>query len=220
MVTAIRVAIVDDHDLACEGARSMLDRDKHIQVIGCAHDRDTLTELVAAKEPDVVLMDIELGPPENGLALAKWLRSKLPRVHIVFLSNYDEDAFVVEAIASGASGYLLKDCSGPLLTHTVHAVVGGMTLFRRDLLDKAMKMTKMGDARSRHMVAQLTPAEREVLIHLAAGEVNKDIADRLIVSESTVKKHVQSILKKAGASNRTEAVAKMAAAGFFNASTG
>lgn len=202
----ISICIVDDHLLAREGLTTLLGYQSDFRVVGAVANSDELGLLMAKDPPDVILMDIKLGH-ENGLKLTARLQRMYPDVHVIILSNFDEDPLVIEAISVGAAGYLLKDCSSALLTHTIYAVTAGAMLFKKELLMRAFERLAPIDAGESLSAQLLTEDERAVLSYIAAGEGNRETGMLLHLSEATVKKRVQSILSKLGVSNRTEAVA-------------
>lgn len=208
----VKVLIADDEMLTRAGLGAVFETADDIEIVGNASDAGETKKLVRELTPDVILMDIQMGS-EDGLSVTRWVREKHPDVKVVMLSNYDEEPLIVEAIASGASGYLLKDASRALLCHTVHAVTYGAVLFKKELLERAMRGVHSADHETAEAYGMLTERECSVLDEVAKGIGNRAIGVNLAMSESTVKKHVQSILLKLGVDNRTEAVAKVVGAG-------
>jgi DNA-binding NarL/FixJ family response regulator len=203
----ISIGVVDDHALQREGLEALLIRSKGMQVVGMAADGAQLKTLMSQSAPDVILMDIKL-QNENGLDLTRWLRDEYPKAHVIILSNYDEGPFVIEAISAGAAGYLLKDCSSALLVHTIHAVMEGAMLFKKELLTLAFARIASSTSVTETLAMQtLTPEERKILSQVETGAHNRIIGLRLNVSVATVKNRIRSILSKLGVANRTEAVA-------------
>lgn len=211
----IRVLLVDDHPMVREGLRAMLQTDPELVVVGEAASGVEAKRLVAEQAPAVVLLDIQM-PGEDGLHIARWAKTRHPAVKVVVVSNYDEAPLIVEAIAAGASGYLLKDCSRSLLCHTVHAVTSGAVLFKEELLRRAIRRAGQVDREAAVRVATLTNRERDILRLIALGKSNRSIGGSLFLSESTVKKRVHAILTKLGVSNRTEAAIKAAESGLLD----
>jgi DNA-binding NarL/FixJ family response regulator len=208
----ITVLIVDDHMIAREGLRSMLETSPDVKVIGEAHDGNEALEGVRSLEPDIVLMDYKM-PGLDGLEATRRIKSDHPTVSIIMMSTYEDEAIVVDAMRAGASGYLVKDSSRDLLLHTLLAVASGGILVKATLLQRALGLMRGNDVRqagsrqSLHSppVEALTSREETILRLMAEGKTNRAIADKMGFAEVTVKKHVQDIIAKLYASDRTHA---------------
>jgi DNA-binding NarL/FixJ family response regulator len=217
----IKVLIVDDHPVVREGFRAMLSTDQNIEVVGEASDGLEAVVSVAEKEPDVVLMDIRM-PNLDGIEATRRIKAEHPSTAVVVLTIYDNDGYVVEAVRAGASGYLLKDTSRELLIHTIRAVNSGATLIKTSLLYEAITVLLSSNAKqgkpgslSTNQLEELTDREQEILKLVADGTTNKEIGKHLGLAEDTIKKHVQSIIAKLGASDRTHAAMKAARSGLI-----
>jgi DNA-binding NarL/FixJ family response regulator len=217
----IRVLIVDDHPVVREGLHAMLSTDRNIEVVGEACDGAEAVAMVEEKEPDVVLMDIRM-PNLDGVQATRRIKNQTPSTAVIVLTMYDTDAYVVDAVRAGASGYLLKDASRALMLDTIRAVNSGATLIKTSLLSDAIsslvqsqKGRQEPEADSTEGVEQLTPREKEVLKLAAVGYSNKDIAKELSITQDTVKKHIQSILGKLHASSRIHAAIQATRAGII-----
>lgn len=206
----ITVLIVDDHTVAREGLRAMLENDERVLVVGEAADGQEALNLVAKLRPKIVLMDIRM-PHIDGLEATRWIKAEHPTTSVIIITSYDEDPLVVAALRAGAAGYLLKDASRDLLRHTIAAVANGGILVKAALLRKAINsFAQVAQPASlsspgRQGVDDLSEREQEVLKLLAEGRTNKEIGDTLAVAEVTVKKYVQSIIAKLRVSDRTHA---------------
>lgn len=218
---SIRTLIVDDHPVVREGFRAMLATDQAIEVIGEARDGLEAVAMVAEHQPDVVLMDIVM-PNLDGIEATRRIKDQRPSTAVIMLTIYDNDAYVVDAVRAGASGYLLKDASRDLLIHTIRAASSGGTLIKTSLLYEAISglvganpKQRKGDSSRANGCEELTEREREVLKLVAEGRTNKEIGKALAMAEDTAKKHVQSIIAKLGASDRTHATLKAARAGLI-----
>jgi DNA-binding NarL/FixJ family response regulator len=218
---SVRVLIVDDHPVVREGFRSMVASNQAIEIIGEASDGLEAVAKVAELEPDVVLMDIAM-PTLDGIEATRRIKAERPATVVIMLTIHRDDAYVVDAIRAGASGYLLKDASRELLIHTIGAARSGGTLIKTSLLYEAISGLTGGNGgqragRSFSVAGQdeLTVREREVLKLMAEGRTNKEIGRALSIAEDTAKKHVQSIIAKLGASDRTHATLKAARAGLI-----
>lgn len=206
----ITVLIVDDHTMAREGLRVMLETDQQVHVIGEAADGLEALDLVAKLGPDVVLMDVRM-PRMDGIEATRRIKAIYPGTAVIMITSYDDDPVVIDGVLAGAAGFLQKDVSRDLLSHSLGAVAGGGILIKATLMRKAInrlgQTVQPSEGKSAQWadIEQLTPREHEVLKRLADGETNKEIADFLSLAEVTVKKHVQCIIAKLHASDRTQA---------------
>ena len=202
----IRVAIADDHSLVRQGLRRYLEMADGIEVVGEASNGHELLKLVGETEPEIALVDIRM-PEMDGLEAARELRDKHPNVGVIMLTAYDDRQFVVEAVRSGARGYVLKARDAEHLIQTVRLVAGGNMVIDPQLVVALAE--ELTDAKERDRKAEtLTAREVEVLQLLAFGHTNKDIAEQLYISPDTVKTHLEHIFEKLGTSDRTAAVAE------------
>jgi DNA-binding NarL/FixJ family response regulator len=205
---SISVLVADDQEMVRTGFGLILSHEADIEVVANASDGREAVALTRSRSPDVVLMDIRM-PGLDGLAATKMLVSD-PGVgsRIVILTTFDSDAYVSEALATGASGFLLKDAPASQLVHAIRVVAAGEAMLdpgvtSRLLADFARSRPDPADAA---VVAGLTPRERDVLVLMADGLSNGEIAAELVLGESTVKTHVARILSKLGARDRAQAV--------------
>ena len=204
----IRVLVVDDQELVRSGFCVILDADDGITVVGEAGDGEAAVAAVAAHHPDVVLMDIRM-PGMDGLQAARLITGGLlPAPKIVMLTTFDLDDYVYEALRAGASGFLLKDAPRHDLIAAVRAAAAGDAMLApsvtRRLIDTfARRPPETTPSPSR--LAALTTRERDVLLLLARGRSNSEIAANLFVSEATVKSHVGNLLAKLGLRDRVQA---------------
>jgi len=217
----IRALIVDDYPVVREGLRTMLSTDRTVEIVGEASDGAEAVAMVAEKKPNVVLMDIRM-PNMDGIEATRQIKDKYPSTAVIVLTMYDNDAYVIDAVRAGASGYLLKDASRELLLHTIRTVSSGTTLIKTDLLFEAISSLirskqafQETEVSTIQALEELTPREREVVQLVAEGHTNKEIGKALSITEDTVKKHMQSILAKLETTNRAGAVAKVTRAGFI-----
>ncbi len=202
----IRVAIADDHSLVRQGLRRYLETADGIVVVGEAANGQELIDLVGDLQPQVALVDIRM-PEMDGLQAARQLRDEYPGVGVIMLSAYDDRQFVVEAVRSGARGYVLKARDAEHLIQTVRLVADGNMVIDPQLVVALAE--ELSNAKERDRRADtLTAREIEVLQLLAFGHTNRDIADKLFISPDTVKTHLEHIFEKLGASDRTAAVAQ------------
>ena len=202
----IRVAIADDHSLVRQGLRRYLETAEGIEVVGEAANGVELLELVDEASPEIALVDIRM-PEMDGLEAARQIRDKHPDIGIIMLTAYDDRQFVVEAVRSGARGYVLKARDAEHLIQTVRLVASGNMVIDPQLVVALAE--ELSDSKERDRKADsLTAREIEVLQLLAFGHTNRDIAEKLFISPDTVKTHLEHIFEKLGASDRTAAVAE------------
>jgi DNA-binding NarL/FixJ family response regulator len=204
-----RVLLIDDHEMARRGLRAMLSATDWIEVVGEGDSCESGQKLVDELEPNMVLLDIRM-PGLDGLACLERIKAKHPRVAVVMVTLYDDRRYVLEAIRRGAAGYLLKDATTAEVIQTLHNVSNGQLAVEPQLLREALatrdEAPPSGDsARQRAEQYALTPREHDVLLLVAEGLTNKEIGGRLTITEDTVKKHVQNIIWKLRAADRTQA---------------
>ena len=209
--TRTSVLIVDDHAVVCEGLHAMLDGDPSLHVIGEAHNGLEAIELVGFLKPQVVLIDINM-PEMDGLQATARIKEMYPTTTVIILTMHATRSHVLEALRSGASGYLLKDAPRSHVLETIRHAANGEVLISSDLLRGAVEVASIPEVPS---LEALTPREHEALVLLARGKTNKEIAKAMNLSAETVKKMVQSIIAKLGASDRTHAAVKALRAGLI-----
>ena len=195
----IRVVVVDDHWVVRQGLRLFLGQQDGIEVVGEAADGEEALGVVEALRPDVVLMDL-LMPRLDGVEAIRRIRERWPKVAVVALTTVDEGESVVGAIAAGATGYLLKETRGEALVTAVRAAAEG----RVELSPEAARRLATA-IRPRAAGEALTRREREVLGLVAEGLPNRQIGQRLGITEKTVKAHVTRVMEKLGVRTRTQA---------------
>ena len=196
----IRVVVADDHDLVRSGLETILLLFDDIELVGQADSGAEAVRLCAEAQPDVVLMDLVM-PGMDGAAATREILRRCPTSRVLVLTSFSDDALIESALSAGAIGYLLKSISGDQLAAAIRgASVGKPTLAPEAAEALMRRVTAPGS-----LGKDLTARERQVLTLLASGLTNTEIAGRLVVSLSTVKSHVSSIITKLGASTRTEA---------------
>jgi DNA-binding NarL/FixJ family response regulator len=204
MSESIRILVADDHPVVRDGLVAILSTQPDFEVVGEAADGAAAVELVRRLAPDVLLLDLEM-PVLDGVAVLKRLRQEDAHTRVVVFTAFDTDERILDAVQSGAQGYLLKGAPRDELFNAVRVVQSGGSLLQPIVASKLLRQVSKeptGDATAE----VLTARELEVLRLLAQGQQNKEIALQLVISERTVKFHVSSILGKLGAGNRTEAV--------------
>jgi len=201
----MRVLLIDDHALFRVGVQELLER-RGIDVIGALGDCREGIALASGARPDVILLDLRM-PDMNGIETLRELRGRGLAMPIAMLTTSREERDVIEALQNGAQGYLLKDMEPDELIAALRRIVDGETVVANELtgiLAKAVQGESQSAA-AQDGFANLTPREREILCHLAAGQSNKVIARSLGISDGTVKLHVKAILRKLDVHSRVEA---------------
>ena len=212
----IRVCLVEDQMLVRQGLRTLLDLVDDIEVIGEATDGEEATRLIPELTPDVVLLDMRL-PKLDGLAVLKTLKQRQLLPPTIILTTFNDDAYVLEGIRSGAKGFMLKDVSLDQLTDAVRAVAGGGTRFQPVVTQRILEGLENhpNDFESLEPPDPLTEREIEIVRLMSGGYSNREIADALRVVEGTVKNHISNILSKFGVRDRTRAVLKAVELGYI-----
>jgi DNA-binding NarL/FixJ family response regulator len=200
----IRLAVVDDHPVVREGLVAMLQTEPDFEIVGEAGTGPDAVSLVAGRDPDVLLLDLEL-PGLDGVGVLRRLSETGARTRTIVFTVFDTDERIIAAVQAGAAGYLLKGVPRGEIFNAIRVVNAGGSLLHPVAATTVLRHVARGGA-SGPKPAALTERERGVLDLLARGSSNKEIARRLGITERTAKFHVGSILAKLGASNRTEAV--------------
>jgi DNA-binding NarL/FixJ family response regulator len=201
----MKVIICDDQAIVRDGLEMLLKLEPDIEILGVADDGAAAVELVAKKTPDLVLMDLKM-PIMNGVEATRQIKAKHPEVKILVLTTYDDDEWVFDAIQAGASGYLLKDTPREEVVKAIRGTLTGKTYVDPSIAGKVLRQASSHQTQPATLItSKLTDREIEVLRLIARGLSNTDIADRLFLSEGTVRNHVSAILSKLGVSDRTQA---------------
>lgn len=199
-----RLMIVDDHEVVRMGLRAALEIEDDFTVVAEAANGKDAIERARAHQPDIVLMDVRM-EGMDGIEACREIRSELPDTKVLMLTSFAEEETVVAALLAGAAGYVLKNVARARLLEALRSVARGESLLdskvTRSVLEKLVGMQAKAEQ------DELTSREREVLVLIAEGATNKEIAARLVVSENTARNHVSHILGKLGFSRRSEAAA-------------
>ncbi|SHK45512.1 two component transcriptional regulator, LuxR family [Pseudonocardia thermophila] len=213
----IRVLLVDDHEMVLAGLKAMLAQfSGRVRVVGESVGADGVLDAVEALRPDIVLCDVRM-QGVSGLDLCRSIRERFEDTRVVLLSVYDDEQYLFQALRAGASGYLLKQVSGDELVRQLELAITGVTVIDTVLAGRAvdtaarLKRDEFWPG-ARHGLSQ---RESEVLSLVVNGLSNKQIAERLVVGEETVKSHLRSIYRKLGVNDRTGAVATALREGIF-----
>jgi DNA-binding NarL/FixJ family response regulator len=211
MKDTVRVLIADDHPLFREGMRGRLDRVGDIVVVGEAADGDEAVRLSRELKPHVVLMDIKM-PGLNGIEATREILLANPRVGVLMLTMFEDDDSVFAAMRAGARGYLLKDSGGEGVVHAIRAVTSGEAVFGPGVAERIIGFFSVPRSAQRAF-PELTEREEEILVLVARGKSNQEIAAQLFVSVKTVRNHVSNILLKLQVADRAQAVIRARDAG-------
>lgn len=202
----IRILIVDDQEIVCEGLHVVLSASPNMEVVGMAHEGAQAVEMVLALHPDLVLMDLKM-PGMNGVQATHAIKQQHPATAVLVLTTYDQDDWVVDAIRAGANGYLLKDTGREDIVAAIEGVIAGRTPVDPAVAEKLFQYVRSGVPSQSHVAELLSGREMSVLRLLATGLSNGAIADRLHLSEGTVRNHVTNILSKLNVTDRAQATA-------------
>jgi len=194
--TEVRILVADDHFIVRMGLVALINTEPGLRVVAEADDGEKVVALYEQLRPELVLMDVRM-PGRNGHEALRQIRRLAPDARVLMLSAFDGDEEIHTALEAGAQGYVLKSATDKELIPAIHAVAAGKRWIPRDVASRL---------KTRQLYEQLTPREIDVLNALALGLANKEIADRLGISEYTTKDHLKSILAKLRVADRTQAV--------------
>ena len=200
---AIKIMIADDHSMIREGLKSLLELEGDIQVVAEAEDGVDCLEKLKICTPDVLLLDINM-PRKNGLEVLPTLKSSKSKVKVLVLTVHNEVEYLMKAVDIGVDGYILKDSESAELKKAIFSIVEGENYIQPSLIP-ALNSKMIEKNRDEGKIESLTKRELEVLKLLAVGMYNKEVAEKLNISERTVKNHVSNIFKKIEVTDRTQA---------------
>ena len=213
MTSPIKVLLVDDHALFRSGIKLLLQRNHDFEVIGEASDGIEGVKRAKALQPDVVLLDLHM-PGISGLDAIKLIQEEVPACRIILLTVSEEGEDLTTALKNGAVGYLLKNIDADFFLDAIRRAMQGDSVISNEMTAKLVANLRRGHEPIPSEISKLTPREGDILSQLASGLSNKEIARELNLAESTVKIHIQSILKKLGLSNRVQAAIYAVERGF------
>ena len=202
----MRVLIVDDHLVVRRGLRSMLADAEDVEIVGEASNAGEAIKRATSLRPDILVLDIRM-PGMNGLRLLRCLKEQLPDLKVIILTNYDDEQFLLEAFRAGAYGYLLKNISREDLLEVLHTAHQGKRMLSPELMDSVLKQfAELGQKQAMDQFG-LSNREIELLGLVAEGATNRQIAERLYWSETTVKRKLSDVFQKLDVCDRAQAVA-------------
>ncbi|MBH0230298.1 response regulator transcription factor [Halobacillus yeomjeoni] len=199
----INVMLVDDHAVLRDGLKNIIETEEDIHVVGEAVNGQQFMELLPECEPDVVLMDINI-PDKNGIELTGMLKKNHPDIKVLVLTMHSHDEYFMAAIREGADGYLLKDLPSDQVVEAIRTVAKGESIIDPSMTKKLLGFYNQKEESSQQ--SELTEREKEVLICLVSGMSNKEIGEKLYISDKTVKIHVSKIYKKLNVKSRSQAI--------------
>jgi DNA-binding NarL/FixJ family response regulator len=206
----LRLLVVDDHEVVRQGLVAMLDRHGEFQVVAQAGTSAEALSQARLHQPDLVVMDVRL-PDGSGIEACRDIRAQLPATRVVMLTSYPDEEAVLSAIIAGASGYLLKQIRGRDLVAALEAVGRGDSLLDPAVTERVLeRVRRAATGGEQDELSQLTAQERKILLLVAEGKTNKEIAAEVFLSDKTVKNYVSSILSKLDLQRRTQAAAFVA----------
>jgi DNA-binding NarL/FixJ family response regulator len=189
----VKIFITDDHYMIIEGIRSLLQNEKDVEWMGHAMSAASCLSFLQQQQPEIILMDINL-PDKNGIDLCKEVKEKYPAIHIIGLSSFNQQSFIQKMMDNGASGYVLKNATREELVEAIETVMQGNKFLS---LEAASTVKKNEDGK----IPVVTRREKEVLLLIADGMTNNQIADKLFISTTTVDTHRKNLLAKFGVKN-------------------
>jgi len=202
-----RIMLVDDHEVVRLGLKALIDRHPDMEVAAEAATASEAVTKALTFKPDVVILDIRLGG-SNGIDACQQITEQLPETKVIILTSYAEDEILFAAIRAGAAGYVLKQAGGQDVIRAIETVGQGNSLLDPALTERVFaEVRRAARAQEASAFAELTEQERRILLLVAEGKTNRDIAQELHLGEGTVRNYVSNILSKLGVSNRAEAAA-------------
>ncbi len=206
MSRPIKIVLVDDHALIRQGVRNYLELEPDFVVVGEADNGQDAVDMAAQHQPDVMLVDMIM-PGMNGVEVIKGVKKVSPASQVIIVTSYHEDNYVLPALRAGAQSYVLKDINLPSLKDTVYRTLKGEKVLDPMVVNRVVRAIHARKLDTVDPFAELTEREVEILQLIALGHSNLDIADKLVISEKTVKSHVSNILSKLQKTDRTQLAA-------------
>jgi two-component system, NarL family, response regulator DevR len=200
---AVRVFLLDDHEIVRRGVKELLEAEGDLEVVGEAGTAQEALARVPPTRPDVAVLDVRL-PDGDGVQVCREIRSAHPDIHCLMLTSFADDEVLFQAIVAGASGYVLKQIKGADIVEAVRSVANGQSLLDPSVTARVLERLRAGPDED-ELLARLSPQERNILRLIADGLTNRQIAEQVHLAEKTVKNYVSNLLSKLGMERRTQA---------------
>jgi two-component system response regulator DevR len=200
---AVRVFLLDDHEIVRRGVKELLEAEGDLEVVGEAGTAAEALARIPPTRPDVAVLDVRL-PDGDGVQVCREIRSAHPEIHCLMLTSFADDEALFQAIMAGASGYVLKQIKGADVVEAVRAVAAGRSLLDPSVTARVVQRLRGGQEED-ELLARLSPQERNILRLIADGLTNRQIAEQVHLAEKTVKNYVSNLLAKLGMERRTQA---------------
>ncbi len=209
VVAKTRVLLVDDHEVVRQGLKALVDAQDDLVVVGEAGTAAEAVRRVGFDDPQVVVLDIRL-PDGSGVEVCREIRERFPQVRVLMLTSFADEEALLGAIMAGAAGYVLKRINSNELVESIRRVGAGESLLDPGMTEKLFRRLRGEEEPDDPLLARLSPQERAILLHIAEGKTNRQIANEMFLAEKTVKNYVSNLLAKLGMHRRSEAAAYMA----------
>lgn len=210
MTTPLRVILVDDHEIVRQGLRALLEGEQDIEVVGEADSGKSALEFVRIHNPDVVVMDVRM-PEGSGVEACRDIRAEYPDMQVIMLTSYSDDEALFNSIMAGAAGFVLKQIRGQDLVEAIRKVGAGQSLLDPGVTKRVLERLRKAKFEEKDAkLARLSPQEERILDMVGEGLTNKEIAERIHLSDKTVKNYVSTILQKLEVARRAEAASYVA----------
>jgi two-component system response regulator DevR len=212
MADSLKVMLVDDHEVVRQGLRALLEAEEGIEVVAEADSGPSAVSLASAHQPDVVVMDVRM-PEGSGVEACRAIRDERPDAQIIMLTSFSDDEALFNSIMAGAAGFVLKQIRGRDLIDAIRTVGGGKSLLDPDVTKRVLERLRKAKFEEKDpKLARLSPQEERILDMVGEGMTNREIAERIHLSDKTVKNYVSTILQKLEVARRAEAASYVARA--------
>jgi DNA-binding NarL/FixJ family response regulator len=203
--TKVKILLADDHAIILDGLQALLDKEPEIEIVGRAHTGEEVLEIMRAQPVDVAILDISMPPGMSGIEAAKFIRRRHPAAKVILLTMSGDGHFILNALATGVHGYVMKEKSKEHLLAAIRAVTNGATYFPPELLNR---FSAQGGLTDEPEEVQLTKRETEILLVVAKDPdlTSKEIGDQLFIERATVDRHIQNMKEKLGVKTRAALV--------------